>query len=149
MILPGDARSGKKCLAPLLSPTTLYQEGEKPSEYYTFVLLLPKAGIEPRPFVQQASAQSVSPLPLGEYTKVLYSLQNLNLWHIFITWTPAAEKRKVLSHGKFFNLALLQLSDFGSIFRSNLNSNISSWLTFFALMRSLLKSVGGQAVQLG
>ena len=37
---------------------------EKPSEYCDF-LLLPAAGIEPGPPEQQASALSITPLPLG------------------------------------------------------------------------------------
>ena len=46
------------CLVQFLSPTTLYREGEKPSEYCT--LLLPMAGIKPGPPVQQASALSIA-----------------------------------------------------------------------------------------
>ena len=44
--------------------TTLYQEGEKTSECCTFALLM--AGIKPGPPVQQASAQSITPLPLSK-----------------------------------------------------------------------------------
>ena len=44
-------------------PTTLYLEGQKPSEYCT--LLLPMAEIKPGLPAQQASATSLTPLPLS------------------------------------------------------------------------------------
>ena len=54
-------------------PTTLYQEGEKPSEYCKQTLLLPTAGIEPGPPAQQASVLSITPLPLGKKVLLLES----------------------------------------------------------------------------
>ena len=52
------------CLAPVLSPTTLCHVVEKPSRYCT--LLMPVAGLEPGPPVQQVSALSITPLPLSD-----------------------------------------------------------------------------------
>ena len=46
-------------------PTTLYREGEKTIRILQQTLLLPTAGIEPRPPAQQVSEQSINPLPLG------------------------------------------------------------------------------------
>ena len=57
LILHGDARSR---VLPHLFPTTLYREGDKPSEYCKQTLLLPTAGIEPGPPMQQASAQAIT-----------------------------------------------------------------------------------------
>ena len=56
-------------------PTTLCREGEKTSQYCNFFLtFLPTAGIKPGPPAQQASALSITPLPLdlfGGYAQLL------------------------------------------------------------------------------
>ena len=52
-----------KLLSLVQLPTTLDQEGEKPSEYCNSTM--PMAGIEPGPPAQQARALSITPLPPG------------------------------------------------------------------------------------
>ena len=65
-LLHGDARSLIFFVWLLFFwPTTLYRDGEKPSECCT--LLLPTAGIKLRPPAQQASVLSITPLPLGRW----------------------------------------------------------------------------------
>ena len=64
-LLNGDARSRNfSCLTPFFNLPLYAQKGEKTSNYSIF-LLLPTAGIKPELPAQQASALSITPLPLG------------------------------------------------------------------------------------
>ena len=63
----GDARSRNFLVSGYIfgQPTTLCLEGEKNHLNIATVLLLLTAGIRPGPPAQQASALSITPLPLG------------------------------------------------------------------------------------
>ena len=63
-MLHGDANTHVWCLAPFLS-YHLIPRGRK-NIWILQTLLLPMAGIGPGPPVQQASALSITPLPLGK-----------------------------------------------------------------------------------
>ena len=79
LLLHRDARSLNWCLAPFLS-YHLIPRGRKTIRILQQTLLLPTAGIEPGPPTQQASALSITPLPLGLIMKGRKGLDPFLKW---------------------------------------------------------------------